>query len=597
VLLVRLCVAAIGAALLLTACGGGNGEPMSARAERPAAQHAAQALSLEVSSEPADEATSVAVDTSVRIRFSQPILASTVGPSTVRLVGPQGAVQGSYLLLPDECGAQVCPEDSRTLAGPQELLFRPSNLLQHGLLYTIEVAGVRAAVNGKFAPRYQARFTTLFEQAQPRDITVGGASACSVVPDAEQRARVKCWGLNSAGQLGLDDESPRGDSAGEMGANLPFVKLPLLPDDPRHVVQVTAGDGGHACVLLDDGSVLCWGNNQYGQLGRGDKVTPVGVSWNPMSLVKPVSLPLVAGDRVISVTAGSFSTCALTQAGHVFCWGRNDKGELGLGDTQHHGDEPGEIRRVELGDQRRALQLSIGQWHRCALLDDGALKCWGRNMHGQLGLSDALDRGASLGDMGDQLPAVDLGSGRRALQVSAGALHTCALLNTGAVACWGSNMGGRLGLGFSTTDTASPLSAWGDQASEMGDALPTIALSSGAGAVRGLSVGYDHSCARFASGKLQCWGLNYVGQLGLGDTHARGDQVSEMGDSLPPVWLGVGRSVVAISAGGAFGCARLDDGSLKCWGGNAYGQLGLGHTLHQGDAQGEMEQLAPVAVD
>jgi E3 ubiquitin-protein ligase HERC3 len=584
--------------LWIAGCGGGEDALSSASPARDRASASRVQMEPEVvvTSVPAHGALHVSADTDVRISFSQPIVPSSVGPATVRLTGPQGLVQGNFDWLPIPCagGFKACDEEARAPASALEVIFRPDTPLQGGQLYVIEVAGVEIGINHEPSPRYRAAFTTRFDQAQPRDLSAGGGSTCSVMTDAQQRARVKCWGINSGGQLGLDDSTDRGEMPGQMGADLPFVKLPLSPADGRNVVQVTVGDG-HACVLLDDASVMCWGDNQYGQLGRGDLVTPLGVSWNPMSKVKAVPLALEPGDKVTSITAGGFSTCALTEFGHVYCWGRNERGELGLGDTQHHGDQPGEIGRVDLGQGRHALQLSLGQWHRCALLDDGALKCWGRNDSGQLGLGDRNDRGASLADMGDHLPAVDLGS-RRAVQVSAGALHTCALLNTGQVACWGSNEGGRLGLGTFAPNPVHPHYAYGDEAGEMGDALAAVALRYADGAIRAISVGFNHSCARFETGKLQCWGLNYVGQLGLGDSNVRGDQASDMGSNLPFVSLGAGPAVKAISAGGSFGCVRLEDGNIKCWGGNTHGQLGLGHTQHQGDAAGEMETLPTVSL-
>jgi E3 ubiquitin-protein ligase HERC3 len=470
------------------------------------------------------------------------------------------------------------------------VLFYPTKTLEPGIPHTIDVSGVRLAVSNAPVPRYRGVFTTRAEHGLESRLSVGGGNACSVLADGQGRDRVKCFGINSSGQLGLDDSIDRGESPEQMGTALPFVKLPLAANDPRSVVQVAAGDG-HTCALLEDAELLCWGNNQFGQLGMGDTMTPRGVSWNPMSTLHPVALPLEAGDKVRQVAAGGFSTCALTEAGHVYCWGRNDQGELGLGDTGHHGDSPGEIGRVDLGTGRRAVQLTMGQWHRCALLDNSALKCWGRNEQGQLGLGDTLVRGDKLELMGDQLPAVDLGKGRRAVRVEAGGLHTCAQLDNGKVACWGGNAGGRLGLGTSSSDPASPVFAYGDQPGEMGNALPAVDLRYDTGRIGGLSVGFDHACVWFDNGKSQCWGLNYTGQLGLGDTFARGDQPGEMGSLLPFVKWAPSRSVVAASAGGSFGCARFVDGGMSCWGDNAHGQLGQGHTTHQGDAAGEMEDL------
>ena len=129
--------------------------------------------------------------------------------------------------------------------------------------------------------------------------------------------------------------------------------------------------------------------------------------------------------------------------------------------------------------------------------------------------------------MGDALPAVDLGEGVKALRVEAGISHTCAI-TSGGVKCWGGADGGRLGLG----DTESR----SDQPGEMGDALPFVDLGTGLQATA-LRLGAMHTCAILGAAGVKCWGDNYSGQLGLGDTKNRGDQPGEMGDALLPVSL------------------------------------------------------------
>ena len=121
---------------------------------------------------------------------------------------------------------------------------------------------------------------------------------------------------------------------------------------------------------------------------------------------------------------------------------------------------------VDLGSGRRVVDVSVGNWHVCAVLDDGSVKCWGRNDKGQLGLGDTGDRGDGSGEMGDALPAVDLGSNRTAVHVSPNRGHSCAVLDDGSVKCWGGNDVGQLGLG----DTENR----GDGLGEMGDALPSL---------------------------------------------------------------------------------------------------------------------------
>ena len=103
----------------------------------------------------------------------------------------------------------------------------------------------------------------------------------------------------------------------------------------------------------------------------------------------------------------------------------------------------------------------------------------------------------------------------------------------------------------------------------------------------------SYTCATLTSGDLKCWGANDVGQLGLGDTNHRGDQAGEMGDALPFVNLGTGRTAKMISAGVFHTCAVLDNDTVKCWGSNSYGELGLGDKNDRGDQAGEMGDNMP----
>jgi alpha-tubulin suppressor-like RCC1 family protein len=126
----------------------------------------------------------------------------------------------------------------------------------------------------------------------------------------------------------------------------------------------------------------------------------------------------------------------------------------------------------------------------------------------------------------------------------------------------------------------------------MGATLPAVNLGPGRTALQ-LTAGLAHTCARLDDGSLKCWGANFVGQLGLGDGQSRGDGPGKLGASLPPVDLGLGRTALQLTAGGGHTCARLDDGSVKCWGANGNGQLGLGDTQSRGDGPAEMGAALP----
>ena len=160
--------------------------------------------------------------------------------------------------------------------------------------------------------------------------------------------------------------------------------------------------------------------------------------------------------------------------------------------------------------------------------------------------------------MGDNLPAVDLGANHTGISVTAGDSHTCVLLDDHMVKCWGRNLEGELGAG----DTTSR----GDQPGSMGSSLPPIDLGTGRTARAIAFAGTYHTCAILDDASVKCWGDNQFGQLGLGDTTNRGDHPNQMGDALPVSTVGTGRTSSALSTPSMNACALLDDGSIKCWG-------------------------------
>ena len=246
---------------------------------------------------------------------------------------------------------------------------------------------------------------------------------------------------------------------------------------------------------------------------------------------------------------------------------------------------PPASRSVRLGSSA-PIQVTAGNGFSCALLYDGSVKCWGINYDGQLGLGDMNYRGDGANEMGLNLPAVNLGTGRTATAIQSGLNHTCAILDNGSVKCWGLNDSGQLGLG--------DMENRGDGTNEMGDYLPTVDLGTDvlgvAHTAKKISVGFNHTCAILDDNTTKCWGPNYFGELGLGDTQARGDNTGEMGDSLPVVDLGTNpyRYAVTISAGKLHTCALLDNATVKCWGYNANGQLGYENNTSLGNSVNQM---------
>jgi alpha-tubulin suppressor-like RCC1 family protein len=457
----------------------------------------------------------------------------------------------------------------------KQVRFNPDTALAYATDYVVTLTTDITDIYG--APlemEYQWRFNT------GNKLVAGNNHTCARLDSGP----VKCWGDNSYGQLGLGNIETRGDEAGEMGTVLSTVELGI----GRTAVALAAGDN-YTCALLDNGAVKCWGDNTYGQLGLGD-FERRGDQLYEMGDALP-AVDLGSGRTALAITAGFNHTCALLDNGSVKCWGENDMyGLLGLGDTERRGDQPGEmgdaLPAVDLGSGRTAIAVTAGGYHTCALLDDDTIKCWGNNYSGELGVEDSDDRGWGAGQMGDALPAVDLGSGHIPVAVTAGGYHTCALLDDNSIKCWGANdFGGLLGLGESGNR--------GDEPGEMGNALPTVDLGSGRTVVE-VAANVLHTCARLDDASVKCWGYNGYGQLGLGDFDVRGDGPGEMGDALPAVDLGSGRTAAAVAVGYAHSCALLDDDTIKCWGYNGYGQLGLGDISDRGWYPGQMGDALPV---
>ncbi|UQA56517.1 RCC1 domain-containing protein [Polyangium aurulentum] len=350
------------------------------------------------------------------------------------------------------------------------------------------------------------------------DIAAGYEHACALLAGGA----VKCWGWNKAGQLGLGDTANRGDAPGEMGEALLAVEL----GSNTSATAIAVG-GHHTCALLTGGVVKCWGLNLYGQLGLGDTSnrgdTPEGMG--------DALLSVNLGASAIAITAGVAHTCALLTGGTVKCWGYNGFGQLGLGDTTNRGNAPNQMGNalspVNLGLAQSAKAIVAGISHTCAVLAEGAVKCWGKNEYGQLGLGHMLSHGGAPEQMGDDLPPIDLGN-EKAKAIAAGADHTCAFLSNNAVKCWGYSSFGELGLGKTENR--------GDEPDEMGNDLLAVDLGLGQ-STTAITTGYRHACALLSTGALKCWGRNDFGELGLGGTQHRGDNPGEMGDALPTVKL------------------------------------------------------------
>ena len=379
----------------------------------------------------------------------------------------------------------------------------------------------------------------------------------------------------------------------------------------------TSGGCGADCKAICGDKIVLAGYEQcdFGDVVRGDGCS-ADCNWEPTAL-----------------SLGDTGTCALSFAGDVKCWGENDNGQLGLGDTRPRGVKPGEVAElaaIQLGKGRRATAISSGRGSNCALLDNGSVKCWGDNSVGQLGIGDVPSRGGQPDQMGDSLPSISLLGNLPATSISSGALHACAVVN-GSVQCWGSGVFGQLGQGDVSTHpqpvavydfgkvTSVAVSAggafscevlqggssficWGDNrdgqlcngydsyaiGDTSGEMSQLLKLALGAATVKAIAPGAASVCLLLSDGSVKCWGRGDSGQLGTEDPDPHGT-IPYTFVGLLPIPLGAGRKATALTAGALHVCVLLDDATIKCWGDNKYGQLGIGrNTPTVGDTPGTM---------
>lgn len=444
-------------------------------------------------------------------------------------------------------------------------------------------------------------------------LAVGGSHTCAL----RQSGSVACWGRNGSGQLGngtnVDQKTPVsvislggpvtalaaganhtcalrqsggvycwGDNAnGQLGDQTTTAhNVPVTVNGLAATAKAIAAGSDHTCAILTDGRVQCWGDNARGQLGDGsreDRATPV--------LVNNLR------DVIATVAAGRFHSCALAIDGDLWCWGSNNRGQLGTGTVESSrtplrvtgvpGDATtltagldhtcalfktkipycwGSNRARQLGQDApgvasvpQLLQLAPlnnggapingiqaiggGRYHTCLITPNRGLQCWGRNSDGQLGDGTQLPRSQPINITGLPNGIMDL---------ALGAEHTCTLHQTGMVYCWGSNQSSQLGDG-TTTEHLVPKEV------------------SGLTGVVGLVAGESHTCALVQSGGVNCWGNNTAGQLGDGTT---------TNADFPVSVAGLSSGVSTVTAGTTHTCALLQSGSVKCWGDNTAGQLG-----------------------
>ncbi|WP_434425695.1 DUF4215 domain-containing protein [Nannocystis pusilla] len=346
--------------------------------------------------------------------------------------------------------------------------------------------------------------------------------------------KLRCWGSNMDGQLGLGHTNHLGDAPNELPS--PFVDL------GDAVLDVVAGHSSF-CAIVTGGKVRCWGSASQGVLGYGDG-NNIGDQPGEMP---PPNVDL--GGPVVKLASGSSHMCALSGAGEVRCWGNNSYGALGYGHTNNIGDQPGEMPPPAVALGGPVVALGSGGAHSCAIMAQGQLRCWGNNTSGQLGYGHTNH----LGDQPGEMPPPVVNVGGPVAQVGTGYVFTCAVLANTKMRCWGDNkykqvkpnnvvtlkIGDQPGemppadfgtkadivweevhgdLAIACARSYNPnvpghsVRCWGDPNNN-----PNLLKEFIGGGI--FDPGYSHACGRHRDGpNVYCWGANGYGVIGLGQS-------------------------------------------------------------------------------
>ncbi|MBX7147889.1 thrombospondin type 3 repeat-containing protein [bacterium] len=401
-------------------------------------------------------------------------------------------------------------------------------------------------------------------------------SVCSIYSAGPYPGRIKCWGNNSGRKVSLftsDSRSP----------------TPNAIPDIDNAIDVGIGDS-HACALLNNGQIKCWGSSAWGT--RGDNLASHYGNPNIVSNI----------DNAVQISVSDDYNCARMSDGTVKCWGRCDAGQCGIPTDDFRMITPALVEGINdavdiqtqggwgsyacallahgtiqcwgsmflaaatstanvfvwetpqtIPDVINAVGMSLGQNHACARISDGTIKCWGNNNTGQLGDGTTITRTTPVSVVGiNNAVGIKVG-GQHAftdmlafvvegdpLQYVNGKQHTCARLADGTLKCWGRNTSGQLGDG-TLINRSVPVSVLG--------------LTH----VKSIDLGRDHSCALMEDGKIKCWGCNSNGILGDGTNVTRSSPVDVVGIN----------NVTGLN----YRCSILNGKSVKCWGDNSFGEL------------------------
>ncbi|MDP1833337.1 MAG: hypothetical protein Q8L11_00185 [Candidatus Moranbacteria bacterium] len=376
-------------------------------------------------------------------------------------------------------------------------------------------------------------------QQQILHVSSGVSHTCAVRTDGS----AYCWGNNAYGRLGDNTTTTRLAPVQVHGVS----DAGFLAD----IVQISAGST-HTCALKADGTVYCWGDNGYGQLGDNSNVS----KWFPVQVHGVADSGFLTG--VSQIFSGNFKTCAVKTDGTAYCWGRNTNGMLG-DNTQTNRYTPIQVHGVSnVGFLTGVDNIVSGYYHTCAVKTDGTAYCWGNNSYGQLGNNAIVNRYTPV-----QVHGVDdVGFLTEVNKIIDGQYHSCAIKTDGSMYCWGYGGNGQLG-DNTNTDKHFPVQTHG--VDNVGFFTDAIEISAGAG----------NTCAVKTDGSVYCWGDNVYGQIGDNSRVNKWFPVQVHGVSNNGFLAGI----TQISSGLFHACTIKNDDTTHCWGSNSNGQLGDGSSV------------------
>lgn len=340
---------------------------------------------------------------------------------------------------------------------------------------------------------------------------------------ADPANKVLCWGENNLGQLGNSTRDERNASWSPLevrGLNSNTLEI--------------SGGVFHACSLLTNGKVMCWGSNKYGQLGNSLNSGNDKTNFAPL-LVEGIS------QKVTKLAVGGYHTCVLVENGNVLCWGRNKYGQLG--NKMYSGTETNINFPLSVNlSGKKAINISSGWGFSCAVLEDHSIKCWGTNKNGELGNDQNLGT-----DLPNPLPVDVQSLNHRPVDIASGENSSCTLSENRDVYCWG---GADQTLSFKNDGAQN---------------YKPFKVDTLSGKAKEIYLGSINACALLTNGLIECWGANSYAQLGSLDKN----------NHAPTINPHLNANTVSVMIGLAHICAIDEVGTIKCWGLNLGGELGV----------------------